>query len=239
MPLKATITHLPILQHPLLMHLKLFATLILLVSILNWNCSKNKRCKPIEGIITLNIEGKESIEFNNAECAFDNRTTQSQSNYIVGTAGISDPPLGFDLASSYTNGDSSDSTTTSLWITLLNIYKAGQSSFDLDLLEEALASEVSSENFKYLIPSVHVRYQGVDYVSRNDQDPSAPPYWPNKNFKFNIEEYCLPYDSDCIERKVLYIKLNISGKLYGYGANPTDSISINGSQMELLFDIED
>ena len=221
------------------MHLKLFATLVLLVSIFNWNCSKNTRSNPIAGKFTINIEGQAPIEFNNAECDFDNRTTQSQSNYIVGTAGISDPPLGFALASSYTNGASSDSTTASLWITLLNIYKAGQSSFDLDLLQEALTSENSSENFKYLIPSVHVRYRGVDYISRNDLDPTAPPYWPNKNFKFNIEEYCLPYDSDCIEKKVLYIKLNISGKLYGYGANPTDSISINGSQMELLFDIEE
>ena len=224
--------------------MKYFLLLFVLsiIAFTNLKCSQDEMDEPlfeeesIIGVFTLDIEGKESIDFKNPECEFDNRDTQSQFNYNSG--GTSGSLLGYTLFSTYVNIDDRDSTTSQFWFHLLNIFKEGQSKFDTTILREVLESEVSSENLEFLIPKVQVEVCGLRYDNDlRDNDRNTPPYWIVDDFYFKINDFNLPYDSDCIAKEVLYVNIDISGKLYNIQA--TDSIYINSLGMELLFDIEE
>jgi len=55
---------------------------------------------------------------------------------------------------------------------------------------------------------------------------------------YNIEDFDVVYDSNCIDSNLLFIKMSFEGYLYEYNRiNHTklDSIYINKSEMELLF----
>jgi hypothetical protein len=193
-------------------------------------CSKSEISDPIKGDFIINIEDKEPIQFNNSECEFDNGDTQSQYN-------ITSPPFGYSLTSTFKNIGNNDTITSQIWIKLFNEYKSGQTSFSIEELEKLLESENISENFQNLRIGLQIEICGFRYDGLNRHLNSNIPYnWSNENFKYQIKDFEIKYKSDCIDKDLLYLKLDFHGKLHGQ--NTTDSLYLNHSEMELLIDLE-
>lgn len=65
---------------------------------------------------------------------------------------------------------------------------------------------------------------------------NTPPWEISDSLNYEIEDYELPYHSQCLQKDLLYIKLKFEGKLYTYEfSTKIDSIWINSSEMKLKF----
>lgn len=188
---------------------------------------------------TLNFQDKEPITYDNSVCEFDNRKSQSQFNYT--STSVSGVPKAYVLFSTYKNTNEQDSTLNQVWINLFVEYYNTQNKFNIDTLKNLLRTEDSNENTNHLYPDIQVEVCGERYDNEDIVTSQGESYYKlNDNFKYKINEYEVLYESNCVERSLLFLDITIEGMLYQHHGTGVklDSIYLNESNMKLLFDIE-
>jgi hypothetical protein len=178
----------------------------------------------------INVAGREPITYLNPECQFnDFLENQQQFN--------STSSVGYKVFSTYWNSYSMDSTSNQIWIDLLIVPEPPQELYNLDTLVKYLQIESSSYNNEHIKVQVQLDIDGKRFNNQLwDNDPNTPPWETDDALFFKIEEYEIFYDSECLNREVLYIKFQIEGELYDYDfSTKLDSVHINKSEMNLLF----
>ena len=195
-------------------------------------CKKEEPKEPIDlgpkaTTFRINIEGQDSIVINNAECDFDDHITQWQYN--------GGHPGGWDLHSSIHN-KLTDSTENFILIDLFLIPEP-YTIYDYDNLSEILAKCYNTKNKGELRIKIGLDINGNRYNNElEDTDPTTPPYKISDSLYYEIKEYDMHYHSQCLDRDLIYIKLEMQGKLYQYDWwTKIDSIRINKTEMNLLF----
>jgi len=197
-------------------------------------------CDRDEAIIdnfTINVEGKGAIIFDNTECEFANRDNQFQSSSIFYFP--QENPRGYVLGSNYLNNSDPNSITTTFWIHLNVDYEPGQESLRPEYLKGILDSEDSSNNSDKFYPRVGMEICGKRYDnSYKGGLLTLEPTHFNENFQYEINDYEVMYDSECVDRKLLYLDITIGGTLYEEFIFANDSIFVEESNMKLLFDLD-
>jgi len=179
----------------------------------------------------------ERFEFDNSECDFDNRHSQSQFNFT--SVDLSGMPEAFVLFSNYRSMFKKD--TIDLSIHLYVEYEDGQTRFSINKLDSVLQLENSNVNPNNIYPRIHTNACGLSFSNHNVMRlQKDSPYMVNKNFNYFVKDYKINYESDCIEKALLYIELEMSGKMYYQSSQQIlDSTIIAPTTMKLLFDIEE
>lgn len=179
---------------------------------------------------TVNIEGQDSIVYNNAECEFDNRKEQSQFNYTHS--------IGYALFSTYEN-KVNDSLINQIWFDFVVIAEPKQALYDVGYFSEIIGKENNSFNNEHLKLMVQMEINGNRYTNDlRDNDPNTPPYEIDDALYYEIKDYDLLYHSQCLNRDLIYVKIEMEGMLYEYipyTKTKIDSIKINKTEMDLLF----
>jgi hypothetical protein len=198
------------------------------------DCKKDEKViRIIEGF-DLNLGSKGIIHFDNPECAFDNRQTQSQFN--GGAMDLNWQPVGHQLFSNYTNFDSTGNIVNQVWIHLFVDYSNGIKKFSPDYLKGLLKSENSNLNQKHLYPQVDIQICGKRF---DNEDHTVTGFKINDNFNYKINDYEVLYASDCVDRKLLFLDITLEGMLYEPPwQSGNDSLHLNAPNLKLLFDIE-
>ncbi len=187
-----------------------------------FSCSEDVPYVPITDKFRINVANTGPITFYNPECDFNN-SQKNQSQYNVANS------YGFFLLSTYWNSNPVDHKTNQIWIELDMYSTSSQNKLNIDSLASILIHESNSNNNERLKIAIMVEVDGKKYYNRflGDEDDYM---------LFQIEEYELPYYSDCLKRDLLYLKLKFEGPFYSYDVvTRTDSIKINESELELLF----
>jgi len=177
---------------------------------------------------TVNIEGQDTIKYFNPECEFDNRHSQSQFN--------SSTSIGYELFSTYEN-KIKDSLINQIWFDLNVVAEPIQVLYDVNYLTKIIGKENNSFNNKHLKLRVQIEINGSRYDNRLlDMDTSTPPWEVDDSLYYEIKDYDLFYHSQCLNRDLIYLKIEMAGKLYQYDFyTKIDSITINKTVMNLLF----
>ncbi|MBK9104107.1 MAG: hypothetical protein IPL92_05945 [Saprospiraceae bacterium] len=178
----------------------------------------------------IHLAGGETITFYNPECEF-NIFAQNQAQFNGSSS------VGYSVFSTYWNSYSMDSTINQIWIDLLIVPSPPNELYNLDSLPKILAVENNSTNNEHLQVNVQMEINGKRYDNQLwDTDPNTPPWENSDSLYFEIEEYEIFFNSECLNRELLYLKFQIEGKLYASDFFiKTDSIEINMSEMKLLF----
>ena len=204
--------------------------IILLSLVLVAGCGKENLHSTKTNSFEIYIDGMEPITFYNPECQFNNfYNQQSQFNSQSGN--------GYALLSSYWNYYSPDSVLNQVWINLKLTPTPPNISHNLDSLAKYLATVDTSLNDQNLRMDFLIEIDGIQYYNtRRDSNPNIPIRQKNDSLAYVIQDFEIFYHSECMERDLLYVKIEIEGKLYSYDfLINMDSIKINKSKMELLF----
>jgi len=78
------------------------------------------------------------------------------------------------------------------------------------------------------------RYNNEDEIN----EPGESVFKLNDNFKYKINEFEVLYQSECIDRELLYLDITVEGMLYQHTWGKQDSTYLNESNLKLLFDLQ-
>lgn len=195
---------------------------LFIFAILQYSCTESEPQIQRTTAFKIYLEGEEPITFFNPECEFNNMD-QNQEQYNVTNE------YGYFMLSTYWNLYSEDSTANQIWIELDMASNPPDEIYNFDSLVNILSNENSSSNNDILQVSIIMKIRGKKYYNQYIGEIDDV-------LNFQIEDYNLTYKSNCLNRKLLYMKLQVEGQLYTYDfLTKTDSIKINSSEMNLLF----
>ncbi len=201
--------------------MKYLQSLFILV-IIQCSCTESEPQIQRTASFQIYLEGEEPITFFNPECEF-NKFDKNQEQYNVTNE------YGYFMLSTYWNSYSEDSIANQIWIELDMDSNPPHKLYSFDSLANILSRENSSINNDKLQVSIKLKIRGKKYYNQYIGEIDDLLF-------FQIEDYDLNYKSGCLDKKLLYMKLQIEGQLYTYDfLTKTDSIKINSSEMNLLF----
>jgi len=185
--------------------------------------------------IDVQISDFENLFFESSQCEFDDRTKSWAYNF-----GETDPSgnllaQGFITSQNLPNTDTSIDVTISNWLSV--VFGTEQNSHNIETMRHKISD---SENFYYNSnTTLHTQIKIGDKAFHNGYLDRSGANVSNEYFKIELLDHEFDYTDECQGRRMLYMKFEVQGPLY-YERNglKMDSLILNESKLELIFDIE-
>lgn len=213
-------------------------------------CSEEKDINPTGGespdeiltelksTIEVHIEGEEALEFEFAECAFQNQQQQRFTN-SYGT--ISESLNIKRLATRLYNRNEAAEVTTELLVQASFVNSVDEGPIDVLQIEQILSENalpVASPSFAL---ELGIRKDGQFFTNINNMfnEIGEVQFNYTSGFEINLKDYEVAYQSDCLEEDLIRIKADFKGTLYKSGFGEIqDSLNVEVEDVELLFMVD-
>lgn len=192
----------------------------------------------IQSMIQVAIDGEEPINFNFDECAFNDAQKQRTTN-SYGTSGNSKNIKG--LATRIYNRNEAGEIETELLLKASFVNEISEGEIDIETIESILNSHPIAESSPFFGLEIGIRKEGEFFTnikSRFD-DTGNIMFQYTPDFEFEVKEYEIAYESECLDKELIRLEIDFNGLLYDYESGElVDSLNVEILDLELLLIVE-